>query len=322
MNGSEHAGHLAANLGDMIGSDEAAMTLRKATALPASQQVLDKEAHWEAAAQSLPAGPAQRLFQRFLAALNRKENPTAFAREFLDQDEAQALAMRVARAGERALEALRDGSLLIYRDLVEGEATVLGPLAALEALSGAFDELTTAQSSLEQASSRVSALEAEVQDKLEELELAAQGRDQHESDHRESLATLTAAKLEGEAEVDELTERVAELRRSVRRVIAAPAPLERAARIVRATCPESPGAPSLIVEGVRHGGGVRALQAVVLGAKVQALRAGRLHIADADVDASLLPALRHRLVLSLEGEARGWTPEEFVAAARGSIGAG
>ncbi len=116
-------------------------------------------------------------------------------------------------------------------------------------------------------------------------------------------------------------ERVAILRKSVRRVVAAPAPLERAARIVRATCPESSDAPSLIVEGVRHGGGVRALQAVILGAKVQALRAGRLHISDSDVDVSLLPALRHRLVLSLEGEARGRSPEELVAAARKSVGA-
>jgi MoxR-like ATPase len=116
--------------------------------------------------------------------------------------------------------------------------------------------------------------------------------------------------------------RIAELRRTVRRVIA-PAPvLARAARIVAATGPDSPGAPALVVEAVRHGGGVRALQAAVLGAKVRALRAGRLHVADADIDASLAPALRHRLVLSLEGEARGIPPEEIIAAALERAGGG
>ena len=114
--------------------------------------------------------------------------------------------------------------------------------------------------------------------------------------------------------------RIAELRRIVRKVIAPPPALARAARIVAATGPDSPEAPALVVETVRHGGGVRALQAAVLGAKVRALRAGRLHIADADLDAALGPALRHRLVLSLEGEARGVTAEEIIAAARERVG--
>jgi len=116
--------------------------------------------------------------------------------------------------------------------------------------------------------------------------------------------------------------RIAELRQVVRKVVAPPASLARAARIVAATGPDSPEAPSLVVETVRHGGGVRALQAAVLGAKVRALRAGRLHIADADLDAALLPALRHRLVLSLEGEARGVAAAEIVAAARERVGGG
>ncbi len=110
--------------------------------------------------------------------------------------------------------------------------------------------------------------------------------------------------------------RVADLRRTVRKVIAPRSVLERAGSIVQATHPEQPSAPALIRDELRHGGGVRALQAIILGAKVRALRAGRVHIADIDVDASLLPALRHRLIPSLAGEARGRRPEEWIEAAR------
>jgi len=113
-------------------------------------------------------------------------------------------------------------------------------------------------------------------------------------------------------------ERVSELRATARRVITAPEVMQRAAEIVEATSPGSDRSPSIIRECVRHGGGVRALQAMVLGAKVRALRAGRLHITNEDIDATLIPALRHRLVLSLEGEARGLTPEELIGAAQES----
>ncbi len=131
-----------------------------------------------------------------------------------------------------------------------------------------------------------------------------------------------AGKTTGESlsDVDPILtpERVSELRATARRVITAPEVLQRAAEIVEATSPESVCSPSIIRECVRHGGGVRALQAIVLGAKVRALRAGRLHIVNEDVDATLIPALRHRMVLSLEGEARGVTPEELIRAAQES----
>ena len=70
----------------------------------------------------------------------------------------------------------------------------------------------------------------------------------------------------------------------------------------------------MVRECVRYGGGVRALQSLVLAAKVEAIRQGRFHVARDDLVRYLLPALRHRLLLSLEGETRGVRPDEIVAA--------
>ncbi|BDG60849.1 AAA family ATPase [Caldinitratiruptor microaerophilus] len=97
----------------------------------------------------------------------------------------------------------------------------------------------------------------------------------------------------------------------VRQVVVAPPVLEYAVRLVSATHPDrSP------VEGVRrfvrYGSSPRGLQALVLGAKVAALRDGRWGASFADVRATALPALRHRLVLGYEAEAEGVSPDDLV----------
>ena len=109
-------------------------------------------------------------------------------------------------------------------------------------------------------------------------------------------------------------EQVAALRETVRRVVAPRPILERAAALVRATDPKSDTAPTIIREHVRHGAGVRAVQALVLAGKVWALRSGRVQVAREDLDRSLLSALRHRFVLTLEGESRGTSRAELIAA--------
>jgi MoxR-like ATPase len=50
----------------------------------------------------------------------------------------------------------------------------------------------------------------------------------------------------------------------------------------------------------------------VLGAKVQALHDGRANVAFEDVIASAAPALRHRLILSFEGQADGISPDQII----------
>ena len=108
-------------------------------------------------------------------------------------------------------------------------------------------------------------------------------------------------------------ERLKEMRHAVRQVVAAPPVIRYAARLVHATQPDGDSPTPLVEESVRYGAGVRALQALVLAGKVEALRQGRSHLAHDDVQKFLLPALRHRIILSLEGEARGVDVPELTA---------
>jgi len=107
-------------------------------------------------------------------------------------------------------------------------------------------------------------------------------------------------------------ETVVRLRRLVRRVVLAD-PLKRlVARIVMATHPGSEEAPESVRRYVRYGASPRAAQAVTLAAKVLALTRDRLHVAEEDVRDVAFPAIRHRLVLTFEGEAEGRTGDDVV----------
>ena len=54
--------------------------------------------------------------------------------------------------------------------------------------------------------------------------------------------------------------------------------------VVRATHPQADDAPAIVRKYVRYGSSPRAAQAMVLAAKVLALRAGRANVAFADVE--------------------------------------
>ena len=75
--------------------------------------------------------------------------------------------------------------------------------------------------------------------------------------------------------------------------------------LVMATHPEWADAPDMTRRYVRYGASPRAAQALVLGAKVLALRAGRFAVSLDDVKSIALPVLRHRIILNFEGEAEG-----------------
>ena len=109
--------------------------------------------------------------------------------------------------------------------------------------------------------------------------------------------------------------RVLELQRLVDSLPASTDVLRRVARLVRATHPDADEAPDLVRRNVRHGASPRGGQAILLAGRAHAFLAGRLHVADEDVDAVAVPALRHRVLLGYEGEASGVHPDELVAAA-------
>jgi MoxR-like ATPase len=85
------------------------------------------------------------------------------------------------------------------------------------------------------------------------------------------------------------------------------------ARLVAATDPAGRTAPERVKRAVRYGASVRGAQALALTAKAVALFEGRAHVSLKDVTTVALPALRHRLIRSFEGEADAITPDAIVA---------
>lgn len=90
-----------------------------------------------------------------------------------------------------------------------------------------------------------------------------------------------------------------------RQVVIAPHVQDYAVRLVLSTHPESEFATDMVRKYVRYGSSPRGAQAIILGAKIKALRAERYNVAFADIASQAIPALRHRMILNFEGEAEG-----------------
>jgi MoxR-like ATPase len=107
-------------------------------------------------------------------------------------------------------------------------------------------------------------------------------------------------------------EALLELRRIVREVPVAPEVMQYAMRLVLGTHAASDHGTAAAREFLRYGASPRGAQTLILGARVQALFAGRLHASIQDVRAVALPALRHRVGLNFDAEAEGLTPDDVV----------
>jgi MoxR-like ATPase len=102
------------------------------------------------------------------------------------------------------------------------------------------------------------------------------------------------------------------MQKLVRRVPVARHVQDYAIRVVLATHPDNAEATELVKRFVRTGASPRGVQAVLLGAKIRALFAGRFAASIDDVRASALPALRHRILRSFEGEAEGVAEDKII----------
>jgi MoxR-like ATPase len=93
-----------------------------------------------------------------------------------------------------------------------------------------------------------------------------------------------------------------------------------AARLVTATNPA--GGVGGVAKTLRQGAGPRAMLALLRGARVRAVAAGRAHVAYEDVRALAPAALRHRLRLRYEREAEGDTIEQAISRLLEQVAAG
>ena len=92
------------------------------------------------------------------------------------------------------------------------------------------------------------------------------------------------------------------LQELVREVPVADPVLDYAARLVMATHPDQQNSPASAKRYVRYGASPRAIQALVLAGKVNAILSSRYNVSNDDLRRVLLPALRHRIVLSVEAQ--------------------
>jgi MoxR-like ATPase len=98
-------------------------------------------------------------------------------------------------------------------------------------------------------------------------------------------------------------EEILEMGRTLRETPIDDAVQDHLIRVVRGTHPTSEDAPAEVRKFVRHGASPRGAQAILAASRGRALLAGRYHVSREDVDAVAPPALRHRMILSFEGEA-------------------
>lgn len=83
-------------------------------------------------------------------------------------------------------------------------------------------------------------------------------------------------------------------------------------KLVRATHPSDENATAQVKKFVRHGSSPRGAQTILAAARVRALLDGRYHVAREDIARAITPALRHRILLSFEGEAEGITTDQVI----------
>ena len=85
-----------------------------------------------------------------------------------------------------------------------------------------------------------------------------------------------------------------------------------AMRAVLATHPEADEAPEMVRQYVQHGASPRAVQSMILGAKVRALTRGRYNVAFEDLQDVAMPSMAHRIIVTFEGEIARITPRDVV----------
>jgi MoxR-like ATPase len=102
------------------------------------------------------------------------------------------------------------------------------------------------------------------------------------------------------------------LQKTVRKVLIGRSVTAYAVKLARATRPGSDEAPDFVKKYLTWGAGTRACQALLLGAKANAMLDGRVHVSTEDIRYVARPVLRHRLVTSFRAESDGVTPDHVV----------
>ena len=100
--------------------------------------------------------------------------------------------------------------------------------------------------------------------------------------------------------------------KTLRKVPVAPEVQSYLVALVRATHPENELSPKSVKEFVRNGASPRAGQAILSAARAKAILDDRYHVSEEDIRSVAKQALRHRMILSFEGEAEGVKSDQLI----------
>lgn len=129
------------------------------------------------------------------------------------------------------------------------------------------------------------------------------------------IVTRTTGDAKSEPETVFNQAEIIRLGQLVRQVPIASHLVEYAGRLVLSLHPGGKDDMPMVKQYVRYGASPRGAQAVVLAAKACALMQGRLNAAQEDMIKMAYPALRHRIILNLEGETSNAGPDRIIAQA-------
>lgn len=93
-----------------------------------------------------------------------------------------------------------------------------------------------------------------------------------------------------------------------------------AARLCRATRPQSDEAPEFISKFVRYGCGPRAGQSLILAAKAHVVLNGHFNVSCEDIRKYALPVLRHRMILNFAAASEGLDTDAVIQRLLDTIG--
>lgn len=133
-----------------------------------------------------------------------------------------------------------------------------------------------------------------------------------EDDLVEVIDRTTASSVPSAESVIERDD-IARMQELVREVAVADHVKRYAVRLGRATQPGSDVSTEMVRRYAKVGSSPRGIQALIVSGKVRALLDGRPHLSCEDVRTSVLPALRHRILLNFEGEAEEITTDSILA---------
>jgi MoxR-like ATPase len=126
------------------------------------------------------------------------------------------------------------------------------------------------------------------------------------------VVALTTTTAQAMAEPVTSAEEIIGFQQLIRMVPIADSVARYAVDLVRATRPSDPTAPEHVKKYVNFGASVRAMQFIVLSAKVRALMRRRYHVTYDDVVALAPAVLRHRVLINFHAESERLSSDDIL----------